>query len=46
MVGSANLATGALNKFVAQLQNTSGNNAPKVRARFRIAEFGISGGLY
>jgi hypothetical protein len=44
--GSANLAEGALNKFVAQLQNTSTNTAPKVRARFRIAEFGISGGLY
>lgn len=44
--GSANLATGAVNKMVARLQNTSPNTAKKVRARFRIAEFGISGGLY
>jgi hypothetical protein len=44
--GSANLAAGATNKMVARLQNTSANTAKKVRARFRIAEFGISGGLY
>jgi hypothetical protein len=44
--GSADLTAGATNKMVARLQNTSANTAKKVRARFRIAEFGISGGLY
>jgi hypothetical protein len=44
--GTVNTTQGVTNKFVAQLQNTSPNTAPKVRARFRVAEFGISGGLY
>jgi hypothetical protein len=46
VTGSANLAVGASNNFVAQLQNTAPNVAQKVRAKFRIAEFGIVGGLY
>jgi len=46
-VGSTvDLAVGASNEFVAQLQNSSPTEAPGVTAKFRIAEFGISGGLY
>ena len=46
ITGTAGFATGHVNKLVARLQNTSPNTVPKVRARFRIADFGISGGLY
>jgi hypothetical protein len=44
--GSVDMTLGHVNKMVARLQNTGPNTAKKVRARFRIAEFGISGGLY
>lgn len=37
---------GHTNNFEAQVQNTSTETAHGVRARFRIAEFGVSGGLY
>jgi hypothetical protein len=46
ITGNATFVAGHQNKMVARLQNTSPNTVPKVRARFRIADFGISGGLY
>jgi len=46
ITGNATFHAGHQNKMVARLQNTSPNTVPKVRARFRIADFGISGGLY
>lgn len=46
VTSTLDMALGANNLFVAQLQNTHPSTAQDVRARFRIAEFGISGGLY
>ncbi len=46
ITATLDMAVGASNDLVARLQNTSGATAEDVRARFRIAEFGISGGLY
>ena len=34
------------NRFVARLRNNSPNTAPKVTARFRLADFGLSGGIW
>ena len=47
-VGSLlDMTLGATNRFVAKLVNTSASQtAPKIQARFRIAEFGLSGGTW
>jgi hypothetical protein len=46
-VGSVlDMTLNTTNKFVARLQNTSPNTAPKITAHFRIAEFGLSGGYW
>ncbi len=47
-VGSElNMTLSHVNKFVANLRNTNSSlAAPKIRARFRIAEFGLSGGIW
>jgi hypothetical protein len=44
--GVLDMTLGHTNKFVARLQNTSPNTAPKITANFRIAEFGLSGGYW
>ena len=46
ITGNASFVATHHNMMIARLQNTSPNTVPKVRARFRIADFGISGGLY
>lgn len=47
VTGIVDMTLGHTNNFVARLQNTGTTNvAKKVRARFRLGEFGTIGGLY
>jgi hypothetical protein len=46
VTGVLDMTLNKTNRFVARLQNNSPNTAPKIIARFRLADFGLSGGMW